>query len=478
MANAIITENALQGTANWTFTQSATTQIQAYCDKVSYNPGDTVSFYVSTQVASTGYQYTIFRLGWYGGLGARQIAQVTGRTGVAQGYWDGTALQNCPTAILNPVMQLLEAGWSVTDTWQVPANACTGIYSVLFQDANGYQYKVNFVVKGNASADYLVERSFMTDQAYNAWGGYSLYTNPGVAALKVSFNRPMTGNGSGNVYAYELAFIHWLEAQGYNLAYTTDIDVHGNASQLLNYKAILYIGHNEYWTKAIRDGAEAAIAAGVSAGFMSANISYWQARLENDNAGNANRTVVCYKVGTSGQGYGPGVLSNDPQYGVNNALVTAQWRDPVLNRPENAMIGVMFWDDTHGSNGAWVVDASADQTYFAGTGLVNGSSYGSDLVGYEWDKTFTSPAGPANLKVIGTSPMTGGTSHGNSNSNTTWYRAPSGALVFATGSVSWTWALDTFRNAGGSQPVVPQMQVLMANIMGALKGPVYGNLGR
>jgi hypothetical protein len=169
-------------------------------------------------------------------------------------------------------------------------------------------------------------------------------------------------------------------------------------------------------------------------------------------------------------------LANDPQYGVNNAIVTALWRDAVLNRPENALIGIMFQDynGTTGGGGSgftWTVDASPSTTYFAGTGLVAGQSYGADIVGNEWDAIH--PGSPANLKTIATSTPTNGSSQA-STQNTTTYIAPSGALVFATGSLAWTWALDTYRWTQSSFPVpIPGMQTLMSNIMGALKGPVF-----
>src|SRR5207302_4703251 len=167
---------------------------------------------------------------------------------------------------------------------------------------------------------------------------------------------------------------------------------------------------------------------------------------------NPNRTIVCYKVTTSGAN-----LANDPQYGVNNTIVTSLWRDAVLGRPENTMIGIMYSSyitNVPGNNAAWVVDASADTSYFAGTGLVAGQSYGTDLVGYEWDKQKS--GGPSNLKIIGTSNITDVNSAVD-HSNTTTYVAPSGALIFATGSIAWTWALDTFRAdpPGTTKPVVP-----------------------
>lgn len=468
MSNPIQTENQNTGSTGWQFSNRSNTAIQAYCDKASYNTGDTVTFYASTQTGGTGYSIAIYRLGWYGGNGGRLITTLSGLTGQAQGYWDGTTLQNCPTVYTDSTTHLIETGWSSSTTWTVPGTAVTGIYLAMFTDANTAQTACGFVVKGNTTADYVVVRPACSDAAYNDWGGWSLYTNPGTG-VKVSILRPnVKGGGAAGILTFEIPAIHWFEAQGYNLSYITDIDCYTNASQLSNYSAILILGHNEYWTKQYRDGMETAIAAGVGAAFLGANASYWQCRIENDHTGTIpNVTVVCYKVSTNG-----GTLSNDPQYGVNNTLVTAQWRDSILHRPENTMIGIMYSSVTSGSNAAWTVDSGAGSiSYLAGTGLSASSSYGSDLVGYEWDKQ--QAGGPSNLQVIGTSTITGGTISPDT-SNTTCYIASGGALVFGSGSVAWTWALDTFRYTGGapgSVAVVPQMQALMTNIMTALIRP-------
>jgi hypothetical protein len=470
MSNPIIAENLLAASSGWIYTGKDDTAIQGYCDHPSYSVGDTITFYASTKIASTGYSIKVYRLGWYGGTGGRLLTTISGLVGVAQGYYDGSVLQSCPTAYIDSSTHLIEAGWASSATWAIPGGTTTGLYLAMFSDANGKQSACSFVIKGNTTADYVVIVPACTYQAYNEWGGYSLYTNPTVG-VKVSFLRPIyhEGGGAGYVISYDLPCIRWLERQGYNISYITDLDVYVNSAQLLTYKAVLCSGHNEYWTKQYRDGVEAAIAAGVGVAFLGANASYWQCRIETDHTGVVpNATIVCYKVSTGGHN-----LANDPQYGIDNTLLTTNWRDAALGRPENTMIGIMYHSYTDGSNAAWTVDASADTSYFAGTGLVAGQSYGSDLVGYEWDKIQL--GGPANLKTIGTSTITGGAVTPDT-SNTTTYKAASGALVFASGSVAWTWALDPYRYTGsvpGNTTPILAMQVLFGNIMAALKGAIY-----
>lgn len=476
MTSIIATENLNTGSSGWDIRSTiGTTQIQAYSDKVSLDPGQTINFFVSTQVASTGYRIDIYRLGWYGGTGGCLKNSSTGRTGVAQGYWDeaGTTLNNCPTAISNSTTHNIEAGWSVTDSWTVPNNAVTGIYVAIFTDANGKATPVTFTVRGNPNADYIVVRPDTTDTAYNRWGGHSLYTNATVD-VQSSFNKPIARaplpllGGPLGVFGFELPAIRWLESQGYDLSYISNVDIHTTSGILLTHKAYISLGHDEYWTLETRNAVEAAQTAGLGLAFLGANASYWQMRFDNDNAGNANRTVTCYKCQTFNHN-----LSIDPFYGVDNTRLTTQWRDDELARPENAMIGVM-WKDVDQALVPWVVDSGAGSNpLLAGTGLVAGQSYGTDLVGYEWDKIpstlalGTESATPNNIQILGTSPLLNSVSAPDV-SHSTVHIGNGGALVFASGSISWTWALDTYRWAGNASGVVPEMQRLMTNIMTAL----------
>lgn len=466
MSNPIPAENANPGTTAWLPNSNlATTQIQAYCDHHSIDPSSTITFFVSVLLGGTTWTGAIYRLGWYQGTGARLIAAIAQQTGVAQGYFDGTTLNNCPTTISDSTTHLLEAGWASSYSWNVPNNAVTGVYLAQFTDQNGKFTYCSFVVRGNRPADYAYIRSNTTDAAYNNWGGYSLYTNPGVG-VKVSFNRPdWNGGGTGGLLQLEINAIKWLERQGYNLSYLTMQDIHENPAWIKQYGAVLSAGHNEYWTKEVRDGVEAALISGVGLGFLGANASYWQMRFESDHAGNADRTVTCYKVATSG---GP-ALSNDPFYGVDNTRVTALWRDAVLNRPESALCGIMFVDLVAGSppvKTPWTVSSTPSQTYLTGTGLVAGQSYGADLVGDEFDKQQS--GSPSNLQIIGASTATK-LSGGSDTQHTTTYVAPSGALVFASGSHAFTFALDTYRwTFAGTPYIVPGIQQLMSNVLPAL----------
>ena len=157
-------------------------------------------------------------------------------------------------------------------------------------------------------------------------------------------------------------------------------------------------------------------------------------------------------------------------------MLSRIWRDPVLARPENALIGIMYSSDTHRQRGfPWHVDSHVNSRLLDGTDLQAGQSYGCGLVGYEWDRVFNNGATPAELQVIGATHVVDNWNN-HDISDTTYYIAPSGAMVFATGSIFWTTSLDSYRLYSdplctNQNPVVPAMQKLMAKIMDALATP-------
>jgi hypothetical protein len=313
-------------------------------------------------------------------------------------------------------------------------------------------------------------------------GGYSLYEAENITqrsesaplprGVEVSFDPPYTdADGSGQVLTYEIDAIRWLERQGYDLSYASSVDLHENPTQLLQQRAYLSIGHDEYWSKEMRDGVENARNHGVGLAFLGADADYWQIRYQPDSSGVPDRTIFCYKVETANND-----LSRDPYYGKDNSRVTSQWRDPVLGRPENALVGIMFSDLTHQKQGfPWQVSAQAKSPLLEGTGLQPGGTYGCDLVGYKWDKVFANGATPPGLQVISVSHTVN--DEGRSDvGDTTYYIARSEAMVFATGSIYWEYAFDDYRftpdpSCPNQSHAVPGMQKLMANVIAAIVVP-------
>ena len=484
IGKVIVDENALPGTTSWQIPSNskASIQIQAYASATSVSPGEMIAFYVSTQREGTRYTLDIYRLGWYGGKGGRLMTSLRNQIGFAQGYYaaDSHRLVNCGSCHIDTQTGLVEANWLPTSTITVPSDWVTGVYLAKFTDDQGLQTSVPFDVHGNPHSAYIAVTSDTTYAAYNDWGGYSLYsfnsleTNNVGRAVKVSFDRPYAaGYGADHVLDFEVDAIHWLERQGYDLSYISSVDLHEDPAQLLQHRAYISLGHDEYWTKEMRDGVERARDQGIGLAFLGADASYWQMRFEPDSQGIPDRTVVCYKVETMRHD-----LARDPFYGRDNTRVTTLWRDPLIARPENALIGIMYSEFTSHQRGfPWRLSSPANSPPFrqldiTGTGLQPGRSYGCGLVGYEWDRIFANGATPAGLQVLAVSATVDNNNHPDT-SDTTYYIAPSGAMVFATGSIYWTSSLDDYRYrtdkmCANQDPVVPGMQKLMEHVMVAL----------
>ncbi|MFN8639001.1 MAG: DUF6605 domain-containing protein, partial [Dehalococcoidia bacterium] len=320
-------------------------------------------------------------------------------------------------------------------------------YLALLTSSSGYQNYVPFVVRDDRPAPFRFQASVNTYQAYNDFprgaGGRSLYTTP--PAVKISFDRPYAGRGDGQFLTFDLPLVQWLEQSGYDVTYTTDVDTHENAAALLSHTALITGGHNEYWTKEMYDAFEQARDAGVDLLFSGANAVYWQVRFEPSAGGAPNRTIVCYKSATS-----------DP---VQGPLTTTLWRDPIVNRAEQQLMGIQFGSQQEfpAARAPYVV-TNASSWVFEGTRLSNGDTI-PGIVGYEVDRYFPEyPAPPAvERTLLSTSPFTDNKGAAEV-SNSSIYRAPSGAWVFAVGTTEWTRGLDP---AGGNA----QVKHIMANVL-------------
>lgn len=447
--NPIQIENSNPGTPGWNdFTPVLQDNaLSGYGSKISVNHGDSIDFYVTTTAPS--FTIDIFRTGYYGGVGARKITSLGSFPGVQQ-----------PVPAPDKVTGMISCNWTKTTTLTVPSTWVTGVYLAKLTASTGNSSFIFFVVRDDGGHEALdFQTSVTTYQAYNLWGGISLYDNqtdksvyPYAHATKVSFDRPFRpgdSNGAGHYFFFEYKFVYWAESQGYDLTYTTDVDTDTNVNPLTNHKAFLSVGHDEYWSAGMRNNVQNAINAGVNVGFFSANAMYWQIRFEPDTAGNPDRVEVGYKDFATDPNSGAGP---DPMWNVNNAIVTTNWRADPVNLPENGLIGVMFEDQDNQSY-PYVVQNSANWVY-AGTGFSDGSSV-PGVVGYEYDKVWNNGASPAGLTVLSNSPVVGA-EVGNSYSNSTLYTAPSGARVFAGGTIEWGWGLaniqgNTAANAGFQQ---------------------------
>jgi N,N-dimethylformamidase beta subunit-like, C-terminal/PKD domain/HYDIN/CFA65/VesB-like, Ig-like domain/Cep192 domain 4 len=487
--NAIQIENAKQGTSSWEATNLADvdegstgiyrTAIEGYASLTSVNRGGQITFYVNVSTPGHNFNMKIYRMGWYGGLGGRLVKNLGTLTGVQQ---------TMPTP--DPTTGLIECNWTLASTLTLDSNTdptsnwVSGIYTVLLTDTtSGLQRYIVFVVRDDArNSNYFFQSAVNTYQAYNNWGGKSLYafnSDSGGPATKVSFNRPYLHSygydGSGDFLAgWEYDAVRFLEREGYDVTYGTDVDAHENASLLLSHKAILIFGHSEYWSKEMRTNIVAARDANVSLGIFAANVCYWQVRFEASALDSAvDRTMVGYKdYSTAGTSPGP-----DPYYtacqGGDSAscdLVTVQWRQAPVNLPENAFLGVMYVNDPVDGD---IVITNASDPIFNTTGLQNNDIL-TGLLGYEVDAIVVNGQTPAGIVTLAESPyITTDSKMASGVSDMTIYTAGSGATVFAAGTFQFSWGLDNYSTINDTPPknvASPGLQQMTRNLLAKFIG--------
>jgi N,N-dimethylformamidase beta subunit-like protein len=413
----VVAENRKPGTTDWHITGTINDDnIAGYADTTSAVQGQRVRLYVSTDAPT--YRVDAYRIGWYGGTQARLVWRSQTLSGARQ----------APPQV-DYRTNMVEAPWSVSLTVTPDRSWPPGNYLLKLVASNGFAQYVPLTVRDDASrAPLLVVNAVTTWQAYNRWGGHSLYEGlDGYGALSaygraqvVSFDRPYENDsGAGDYLGNELPMVSFLEKEGFDVAYVTDIDLHHRADLLANHRALLTLGHDEYWTLEMRDSVERARDRGMNVAFFGANALFRAIRLESSSLGPYRREVN-YRS------------TRDPLYGIDDKRVTVSWREPPLNRPESSLVG-NYYECNPVEADMVITDPSA--WVFAGTGVVAGERI-PRLVGPEYDRyTPSAPPPPGPVQVLAHSPLRcGGRA---SFADMTYYSAPSGAGVFATGTNWW-----------------------------------------
>jgi hypothetical protein len=433
-STAIFFENQLPGTAAWRLSQAEPGAIEGYATTVSVLPGEQVPIAVST--ADPTFHVEAYRMGWYQGLGARLL-------------WQSPELPGGEQAepIEDPVTNMVEAQWTPSLVMPTDATWVHGDYLLKLVGSSGNQQYVPLTVRadGEPSA-YLVVNAVTTWQAYNDWGGCSLYScqNGGSRAKVVSFDRPYGwGEGAADYIGNEFPVLRRMEEWGLDVTYATDVDVHRNPALLLQHKAVLTMGHDEYWSKAMRDGMEAARDAGVNLVFFGANAAYRQIRFEPSATG-PDRHQVNYRT------------SADPIRSSDPAQTTVSFREPPVDRPENTLIGQQYQCNPVRAD---MVVADATAWVYAGTGVTDGQHL-EIVVGSEYDSWSPGPGVPENVQILAHSPVEcrGRSDH----ADMTYYTAPSGAGVFATGTNYWVSKHDP---PGEGSPFNPTVIGITRNVL-------------
>ena len=437
---AIRRENALPG-ADFQLTRMRpdagaayrTSLIEGYCSRQSVKAGETIEFFVSTRPAAR-FTLSIFRMGYYGGAGARRMLDL--------GPFQGEP-QPEPTM---GAQRLMECSWTATTQLTIPADWRSGVYLGRLStvpasaDQPYWQSYVIFVVRDDRPADVLFQCSDNTWQAYNRWPkNESLYTDPRAAhapGVSVSFDRPygsmaqpsIVNNplsmGSGEFLLWEYPLLYWLEEQGYDVTYAANVDAL-EKQNLTRCRAMVSVGHDEYWDLRQFENVKSALHEGLSLLWLSANDVYMVTPFSANASGAPNRRL------TRATCFGEFREEEKAAY----AKVLGPFENP--GPDEREIIGARTVVPFNGG-GDWTC-VRPDHWLFEGTGMKKGESI-PGLVGWEFhgDPDLERPG----LEVVAEGNVwAGGTRLGRYAA--TVFPGPKGNIIFNASTIFWSQGLSS-----------------------------------
>lgn len=463
--NLIIKENRNPGTTDWqlTYVRSENYRsklLEGYCSKTSVSAGESLDIFLSAEGLAREKNFTtdvtidFFRIGYYGGKGGRFMFQL-----------GPVSVRKQPTP---PIAEhrLRSCNWERSASFVIPGNWISGVYvGKLSCTAHRYQSYIIFVVRDNRKADLLFQTSDTTWQAYNKWPDqYSLYDSdspvqPHSSRTRVSFDRPYgkypqvvdqpLSQGSGEFLLWEYPLCYWLEQEGYDVTYCSNIDTHTDREGLNRVKCFLSVGHDEYWTLPMYEHVKGAVDNGLNAAFLSGNAVMWVIDLQPgvhidpatvdvpsglDRATGrrvaavpgiqsaANRTL--FRIGRFG-----GETEVEESLGIMGPFEKKNWPN------ESALIGARTMYPFNGS-ADWIV-SRPDHWIFEGTGMKKGDKI-PGLIGWEHHGD---PANIPGLEVVaeGKTINSGGEE---SYYTATVYPGPKGNWVFNAATIYWSLGLS------------------------------------
>lgn len=423
---------AAAGTPGWAITHAGPEHaIEGFADRVSVVPGEDVRLFVSTTARS--YLVTAYRMGAYRDADAQRVWASAPQPGHQQPPPLVQAPTNTVVAPWKPSLTVATRDWPPGD------------YLFRLDGDNGAQQFVPLTVRTPSNAGKIVIVNAVTTwQAYNRWGGYSLYTSPsGQKAQRsraVSFDRPYqsdTMEGAGDFLYFELPLLRFAENSGLSLGYATDVDLHADPHLADGATAIVTLGHDEYWSAAMRRNATAARDHGVNLAFFGGNEIYRHIRFDPTPLG-PDRLEVDYKS-----------FTEDPYHITNPLEATPEWRSPPFPRPESVLLGGFYQcNPVHAD-----LRVANDQNWLLAGIVHNGQSL-PGLVGNEYQRADLSVPTPRPIEVLFRSPLT---CQGRPDfADTTYYTVPGGAAVFAAGTQYWICALGPQCAASHDDPTARQ----------------------
>lgn len=433
-ANRIVYENTMPGTTDWQLTYTKVDPktryrcpwIEGYVSHQSIRAGETLSVMVSTNPPAR-FTLDIYRMGYYGGAGGRHMTTL--------GPFDGAVQPDPPVG----EARLRECAWTPCAELTIPEDWTSGVYLGKLSLLEGrWQSYVVFIVRDERPCDVLFQCSDNTWAAYNRWpDNYSLYDDGEsewalCSGVKVSYDRPYgkycqildapLSQGSGEFLLWEFPLAYWLEREGYDVTYCSNIDIHRDSEYAKRAKALMSVGHDEYWSLEQFANLKAAVADGLNIAFFSANTCCFVAPVTNATDGRP------YKVLERAGRYG----------GLSQAEIEGERMGPFyIDGPnENTLIGARTTSPFNGV-GDWIV-RDASSWIFDGAGMKNGDGI-PGLIGWEFHGE---PADIPGLEIVA-----GGTSVNGGDETAEWtatlYPGPKGNWVFNGATIWWPQALSS-----------------------------------
>lgn len=466
-SSAIIAENDRPGTTAWNITNPGAGVVEGFADHNYAQQGDTVGLYVSTD--QTSFVATAYRMGWYGGAGARQVWQSASTTGVNQ--------PACPVDATTNMVAC--DNWARSLTMTVTSAFVPGDYLIKLTASDNAQSYIQLTIwQPDSTAAYLVLNRSMVEQGWNTFGGDDYYQGQGPCILDndgyppcnrarvVSFDRPYAGDGSNDFLTSEYPIVQFMEQEGLDVTYCTDICLSEHPAFVLQHKALIDTDHDETWTNSEREGVLAAAASGVNMAFFGAATLVRHARLQPSPLG-ADREEVDYRDSAED----PAIHAADP-----TAVTGNTWDSPPTRWNAESFLGQIYsgYLDPGEPNAAMTV-SDAGSWLFQGTGLADGAQIPA-VINSDIDHLDPSGPMPQNLQVLAHSPIplsevltNQGRWGGNTYSDISYYTNASGAGIFDSGDNIW---VNTLEPCTAAAPACSSaiMRTLTTNVL-RLFGP-------
>lgn len=404
--------------------------MEGYVAAQDARPGQEQRIYVRAAGART-VEIRLFRMGWYGGRGGRLVM----KSGPLRA-------SHQPACTHQETTGLTECAWQPTLTFTLVPSLPSGVYVAKLTTDRGAERDCIFVLEAQRPAPLLVQIPTATYEAYNYWGGDSLYPggSPVVVTrstqgVDVSYDRPYDGKtGAGQFFDRDVGMVRFLERAGYPVSYTTSEGVDQRPRSIAGARVALDVGHSEYWSAVAAGAFRHARDHGTNLAFFSSDKMAWRVRFEpaspaSSEAGAPAHRIVAYKEYAARD---PDRLRPTGAFGPTSArLAGTAFGGCITPRlPERRPPAYRYF--------AWRPNpALVPRWLFRGTALTPRSQI-PGIVGYELDRVMPeSPpvlmlgTGRARCMGRGVRPV----------GETTLYRAGSGALVFSSGTMGWLLAL-------------------------------------